>query len=146
MATDWLAALTGGGLTVAATVADAYEKEASPARVAFTRTGLTDKPFTVFLRRMAATEPAVGSASAADFRLEDGAANPVTDRLVIPAGQAGTELVVPPLPDTLAEVPEVARWQVGGLPSPATVRICDAAPVDANQRLLVAYLFTQTGR
>lgn len=145
LATAWLAALAGGGLTMHPATADAYEKEGSPARITFTRAAPFDQPFTVFLRRAAGAGPEVGAAGAGDFQLKDGAGAAVVERLIIPAGQASAELVVVPAADTQAEVPEEARWQVGGSPLVATTRVCDAAPVPANLRLLVAYLSPRPG-
>lgn len=142
---DWLAAINGGGLTVSTTVADAYEKEATPAKLTFSRTTLTDKPFTVFLRRAQASNPTVGAAGAADFQLTDSAENTVTARLVIPAGQNDSELRVKPVTDTIPEVPEEIRWHISGMADSVGVRICDANPVSANQRLLVAYLSPRPG-
>jgi uncharacterized protein (DUF1800 family) len=145
IATTWLAALANGGLTVTPVAADAYEKEGTPARVTFTRSTAHDQPFTVFLRRAAASGPGVGAAGAGDFLLQDGAGAAVVERLIIPAGQPSAELVVRPVADSAVEVPEEARWNVGGSSLIAAMRVCDAAPVAANLRLLVAYLSPRPG-
>lgn len=145
VATAWLQALASGGLTITPVATDAYEKENAPVRITFTRPAPLDRPFTVFLRRAGAAEPSLGLASVGDFQLQDGAAATVVDRLIIPAGQASADLVVRPVADALAEVPESARWQVGGSSLVATARVCDAAPIPANARLLVAYLSPRPG-
>ena len=144
-ATAWLDALSGGGLTLNSAPADAYEKEGTAAKITFTRPAPIDRPFTVFLSRAASSSLAVGTAGTADFSLQDGTGAGVVDRLIIPAGQATAELVVQPIADTKTEVPEEARWQVGGSTLVAAAKVCDAAPVAANARLLVAYLAPRPG-
>lgn len=141
----WLDALSAGGLAVTSVATDAYEKEGTPARITFTRPAPFDQPFTVYLRRAEGTSLSVGRAGEGDFQLQDGAGTPLANRLIIPAGQPSADLVLHPLADTKAEVPEEARWQVGGSPLIAATRICDAAPVAANLKLLVAYLSPRPG-
>lgn len=144
-AVAWLESLAGGGITVETPVRDAYEKEGTPAKIRFTRQGSLERPFTVFVRRIAPENPAAGMVTDGDFALADAAGAPVSSRIVIPAGQSAAELKVMPVPDALVEVPEWIRWSIGGSTAVAEASVRDAEPALSNQRLLVAYLSPRPG-
>lgn len=137
---DWLAQLEGGQLAAEITQAVAYEKEAAPAVVTYTRSGETNRPFTVFLKTKGPDHSARSAAGPGEWFFSDGNGQPLTDRLVIPAGELSAELRIHPVADALVEVPEHLGIVVGGTNLKSHVTLADAAPTAANQRLLVAYL------
>jgi uncharacterized protein (DUF1800 family) len=141
----WAEATLNGGLTITTVAGDAYEKETTNARFTFTRQAAAGWPFTVFLHPTSGSRPGAGAAGAGDYVLENGSGSTVSDRLVIPAGEAAMDLVVRPVPDTKSEVPEEIRWKVGGTNQIVTARVCDARPTAQNVRLLVAYLRPRPG-
>jgi hypothetical protein len=137
---DWLAQLDGGQLVAGITQAAAYEKEAAPAVVTYTRSGEAGRPFTVFLKTKGPAHSARSAAGPGEWFFADGNGQPLTDRLVIPAGELSAELRIHPVADALVEVPEHLGIMVGGTNLESLVTLADAAPTAANQRLLVAYL------
>lgn len=145
VATAMVQAWRNHSLTVATTAAAAYEKENEPAVVTCSLASPTPYPFTIFLRTSGETDPTKSSASAADFTLRDGSDQPVTNRLVIPAGASSATLNVKPLADALTEVPEHLHITMVGTAQNAAVTIRDAKPTLANQRLLIAYLRPVSG-
>lgn len=142
---DWLAQLEGGQLAAGITQAVAYEKEAAPAVVTYTRSGDPGRPFTVFLKTKGPDHSARSAAGPGEWFFSDGNGQPLTDRLVIPAGELSAELRIHPVADALVEVPEHLGIIVGGTNLESHVTLADAAPTAANQRLLVAYLRPLSG-
>jgi uncharacterized protein (DUF1800 family) len=143
-AATWLSHLANGGFQVSAVDPDGFEKEAAPARVTLSRPAPFDRPFTVFLRPAPPSASTVGSADASDFILKSDSAE-LTDRVVIPAGQGSVDVWFTPVGDAFVEVPEEARFHVGGSAAQLAARICDARPISANVKLLVAYLSPRPG-
>lgn len=137
---EWLEALAGGQLSAAIISASATEKEGTPAVISYTRQGTLARPFTVFLKTLGPDNPARSAASAGDWIFKDAAGNLLSERLVIPAGQASADLHIHALADALSEVPEHLRVRVGGSSLDTAITLTDAANTAANQRLFVAYL------
>lgn len=129
------------GLTIGTTVGTAYEKELEPAKLTFSRPAGAAYPLTLFLKTSGTTQATKSSASAGDYSLQDATASqPVSNRLVIPAGAVSAVLDIDPVADSQPEVPEQLTFAIGGSPQTASVSICDAENTAANQRLLIAYL------
>jgi uncharacterized protein (DUF1800 family) len=144
-AESWLDSLANVGFQIVTTVADAFEKENSEAVITLTRPAPIDRPFTVFLRKAAPSSSTVGVASGGDYLFKTAGGTEFTDRFVIPAGQASANILIHPVADTAAEVPEELRFLVGGSSQVLAGRVCDARPIEANVKLLVAYLSPRLG-
>lgn len=144
-ATAMLQTLRDGAVAVSADASVAYEKDASPASLTFTRPAAANYPFTIFLKPAKPTDPTKSSATAEDYSLKDGSGQAVTNRLVIPAGQTSATLSVVPVADAKIEVPEQLRILFGGTNQVVNVTISDARNTLENQRLLVAYLHPLQG-
>ncbi len=145
LAEAWLDSLASAELGVTSSVADAYEKENAPAVFTISRPAPLDRPFTVFMRPAPPSSSSVGLAGTADFQLKDASGANLTDRLVIPAGQASAEISIHPLADSAVEVPEEVRFNIGGSSAQIAGRVCDAMPTEGNVKLLVAYLSPRPG-
>jgi uncharacterized protein (DUF1800 family) len=142
---EWLAQLANGSVTASVTSAFAIEKEQEAARITYSRAGNTTRPFSLFLKMARPDTVARSSPTVEEFLLKDSSDQTLTRRLVIPAGQASTQLEVRAIADTAIEVPEHLRIKIGGTSLDTTVTLIDAANTPANQRLLVAYLRPKTG-
>jgi uncharacterized protein (DUF1800 family) len=133
-------------VTVATEVPDAVEQSAAPAAMRLSRavgTMLLTLPFST----AGSTDPKKGSASPGDYTLPGAVGGAVT----IPTGQASHLVSVAPVLDAAVEVPETLalvfhRPGLGaGADLRAEVKIKDAAVVEANRRLFVAYLGREAG-
>ncbi len=142
---SWLENLSNGSLQLATSSADAYEKENTPASFTLTRNTPVTRPFTVFLRALPASDSTVGVAGAGEFFIKHGNGDVLNDRFVIPAGHSGASIFFHPVADAIAEIPEEARFQIGGTSTQLLGRICDAQPTEQNSKLLVAYLSPRVG-
>ncbi len=136
-------------ITVSTPEPDALEKEGTPARITFSRTGSLRK-LTVNFALSGNPDAQKGSASPADYQLTDSLGNPVSTSVTLPFGARSVDLLVTPTADAMAEVPEMLVLTVQAAPtytlqgaSTAAVTIRDAANTAANERLLVAYLTSQ---
>ncbi len=139
VASEILNALGAGLVTASVASPVAYENDATPAIVTFTRNSAAAYPITIFLRVSGASDPTKSSASASDFLLQDATAGPISRRFVIPAGVPVAALHVVPLGDTLREVPEEVHISIGSSQG-VTVTIRDAPPTLANQAFFLANL------
>lgn len=144
VATEMLQMLRDGNVSIEVTSATAYEKENEAASLTVSRSSAPSYPMTLFLKPEGATDPSKSSAGAEDYSFRN-SSNQVVTRLVIPAGGFSAALSITPASDTRAEVPEQLRVLIGGSPLEGAVSIRDARPVEANQRLLVAYLRASPG-
>lgn len=120
--------------------AEAFEKEGRPARVQVARTSSTQYPLTLFYSLHGDIDRRRGSASQNDYTAEDAGSAPLAGRLLIPVGSNWADLIVVPVPDGVAEVPETLNVVFSGIGGTNQLRVCDAAPDEANNRLFVAYL------
>ena len=128
-------------VTITASSTDAYEKEASTTKFTFTRTNLSFYPLTVFFSLSGNSDQSKGSASPSDYNLVDSLGAPVQKfSITIPAGQLTADLVIQPVDDNQAEVPETLTCTISNTAKTASVRICDAANTNSNRRLFVARL------
>lgn len=141
----WLDTLANGGFQVTTIAGDAYEKDGSDAVLSLARPAPFDRPFTVFFRPTSPSSASIGVAGPGDFLLKDALSGTLTDRVVIPAGQESANVLVRPVLDAASEVPEEVRFQVGGSARLLVARVCDARPIEANVKLLVAYLSPRPG-
>lgn len=144
VATEMLQMLRDGNVSVEVTSATAYEKENEAAGLTVSRSSAPGYPMTLFLKPGGATNSTKSSAANDDYALKN-QANQVVTRLVIPAGEFSASLSITPTTDTKNEVPEQLQVFIGGSTLEGTVAIADAKPVEANQRLLVAYLGASPG-
>lgn len=120
-----------------ATQPDAFEKE-NEAAVLTVRRAAASYPLTVFIRTSGATNPAKSSATPANYK-------PLPDRIVVPGGATSTSLFIPPVPNSIPEVPRQLTLTAGGSDRSANFFIRDARNNTANQRLLLAQLRPLTG-
>lgn len=137
--TEILQALLNGEVTASVTQQDAYEKEDLPARVEITRSGATTYPLTVFMKHRGAEEPEKSSAAASDYNF----GNPLSGRIVIPAGETDAELLVQPVADVLNEVPEELRIDISFVAEGLLTRVCDAENTSGNERFFYASFTTE---
>jgi uncharacterized protein (DUF1800 family) len=141
----WLDSLSGGNVQVNSALADAFEKENTPASFTITRSAPMTQPFTLFLRQASASSASVGRADNTDFQLKNASGVNIVDRVVIPAGQASVDVLIHPVLDVLPEVPEEVHFSIGGSNAMLAGRICDATATPSNDKLLVAYLSPRSG-
>ncbi|MBM3862509.1 MAG: DUF1800 family protein [Verrucomicrobia bacterium] len=125
--------------------AAAYEKDGSPAQIRLTRSGDTGAPFTLFFKVVPDADPRRATPGRDEYQLRDASGAVVTHALVIPAGQSSASLMMHPVADALIEVPEYLDIRAGGSIGPLSLSVRDAAPVQANQRLFIAYLLPAAG-
>jgi len=133
-------ALLDGEVTAIVEVADAYEKEGSPAVIELSRSGTTTYPLTVFHRQRGATDPTKSSASTSDYTIEG--ATP--GRVLIPGGSSTAQITVTPVADSLAEVPEELRFDLAFVADDLVLRICDATNIPANDRLFYSVYVSES--
>ena len=137
--------LNAGEITITASTPEAFEKEATAAVFTITRTGDATYPATLFLNFSGATETPKSSATATDYALKNAGGLAIAGSISIPAGASSVELHCHPILDALMEVPEALTCQLGDSAQAATVHICDATNIQANNRLYVAQLSPETG-
>jgi uncharacterized protein (DUF1800 family) len=142
---EWLNQLSSSGVSAAVTASQSIEKEQQPAVITYTRGGDLSRPFTLFLSTARPSVAARSSPLPGEYQFRNSAQQTIDRRLVIPAGSASATLEIHAVADTLAEVPESLRVQVGGTTLDSSIALVDAANVPANQRLLVAYLRPKNG-
>ncbi|WP_265593680.1 DUF1800 family protein [Verrucomicrobium sp. BvORR034] len=141
-------------LSISASVVtpSAYEKEGTAAVVRLSRSD-SSMPLLVSFTVAGNSDATLGSASASDYVLKNGAGSTISGTsFTIPAGTAQYDVRVTPSTDTNNEVPEVLRLTFqsvsGGVTTPlgtAQVDIRDATNTEANRRLFVAYLGREGG-
>ncbi|MDD5199195.1 MAG: DUF1800 family protein [Terrimicrobiaceae bacterium] len=145
--------LTGAGTAVRIeTIAPiACEKDGTPAVLRLSRaSSLGD--LAVSLELSGNSDIRKGSASPADYHLQDSAGNAFGSRIVMPAGTSSIDLKVVPVADGLHEVPETLtvslrpdpNYQVDA-PGSAVATICDATQDPANDNIFIAYLAPAAG-
>jgi uncharacterized protein (DUF1800 family) len=142
---------SGSAVRIETIAPNAYEKEGTPAVLRVSRAD-TFGPIDVYFDLSGNTDARKGSASPADYRLEDAAGHAVANRVTIPNGASSIDLEVHPLADGLHEVPETlsvnlrpaAGYQLSAS-SNATVTISDATQDPANDNIFIAYLSPGAG-
>jgi len=139
-------------VTIAAESSTADEASLSQAVLRIDRQGPTALALDVPLSFAENPDPTGGSAGFGDFTLTDGAGQPVTTSVTIPAGATSATLLLTPVDDGAPEVPEHVIIGVDegprstvGAPNTADVVIRDAAPTSDNDRLFIAYLGAEPG-
>lgn len=126
---------------IAASAAEAYEKDLSPSSFTITRPTNSAYPLTVYYHLTGSTDPTKSSASNDDYILKN-AANEVLSKkyISIPVGNNSVEIFVHPAPDNKIEVPETLVCNISNTSKNASTKINDAKNTDENRRLFVARL------
>lgn len=132
--TSLLTQSSSSGFNASVSVVDALEKEGSDAVITITRSGELHLPLTLYFQTKAVVDAGRGQAEGNDYQTN------LHERLLIPAGERSAELRVSAIPDTKIEVPEWLDVTFGPDNASARVRICDAADLPENDRLLIARL------
>jgi uncharacterized protein (DUF1800 family) len=145
MAATMVQAWRSGGVSTEVTAAAAYEKEGSPAEIRFTRSGDLIAPLTLFFKTESSADSRRATPQRSEYQLRDASGALLTHSLVIPAGQSSASIMLHPVADAIIEAPEELELRIGGSAIPAVLTLRDAAPVQANQRLFIAYLRPQPG-
>lgn len=133
-----------GTITISTDIANAYEKEAQPARVRITRSGGTSAAIIQFTRS--------GTAGTSDYSTKDVNGATLNGSISLPAGVNTVNVVIQPTADAVNEYPEQATITVipgagysVGASNSSTVSINDATNIPANEKLFVAALTPSPG-
>jgi hypothetical protein len=135
---------SGGGVTLQAITASAYELDVLPGKVRVSRDNGAGA-LTVSLTTS-------GGAAASDYILKDPLGNVLTNSVTMGAGVTSVDITVLAVADGLHEYPEQLTLTVApgtgyavGSPASATVTLYDAQDIPANEQLFVAYLTPAPG-
>lgn len=145
VAASMIEAWNHNAISAETVAAAAYENDGSPAQIRFTRSGNTGAPFTLFFKVVPDADPRRATPGRGEYELRDASGTAATHALVIPAGQSSASLLLHPVVDAHAEVPEHLEMVAIGSPARLSLSVCDAAPVQSNQRLFIAYLRPAAG-
>lgn len=134
---------SGGVITVTALVAEAYEKEGTPAKFRINRTGGVVPVSVSFTLSGRATVTS-------DYLVQNNGGSALNGTINLGLGAASNDVVIVPVVDSVNEYPETVTLTLAtsskytvGTANVADVRVNDATNIPANEQLFVAYLTKQ---